>query len=147
MFRRIFISKGRKGNVIVETALVSIVFFALVFGIFDIGQFLFVHQALVNRTRTAIRAGAITGESTSATVNRILYNQTTPQVDGQGNASAGYFGLTSSNVSVTKTGAGTDNARVVVTVTNFPFKMLSLYNHGNFQGTSITVTVPLGMFD
>ena len=147
MFARLFTARGRKGNVIVETALVSLVFFALVFGIFDVGQFLFVHQALVNRARGAIRSAAINGDSNSALTYRILYGQTTAKTNPDGTAASGYFGLTSSNILVTNLEPGTDNARINVTITNFPFIMLGLYKHGTFKGTSISVTAPLGMFN
>lgn len=141
--------KGRKGNVIVETAVVSIVFFALIFGIFDVGQFLFVHQALVHRTRYAIRWGAINDpDNTTAIKNKILYNQSTAKTNPDGTAATGYFGLRASNVTVTTTGKDTDNYRVNVSVSNFPFVMLGLYQKGNVTaGTTINVSVPLGLFN
>ena len=140
--------KGRKGNAIIESALISLVFFLLLFGIFDFGQFLFVHQALVHRARTAIRWGAINdADNTTAIQNKILYNQSTAKVDAEGNAEAGYFGLTASNVTVTTTGKNTNDYRVNVQITNFPFVMLSPYVAGKYQGTSINVTVPLGLFN
>ena len=148
MFTGMFTRKGRKGNVIVETAVVSLVFFLLVFGIFDFGQFLFVHQALVHRARLAIRWGAINdADNTTAIQNRILYNQATAKTDAEGNAATGYFGLTPSNVTVTTTGKNTDNYRVNVRITNFPFVMLSPYMAGNKTGGSINITVPLGLFN
>ena len=140
--------KGRKGNAMVEAALVSLVFFLLVLGIFDFGQFLFVHQALVHRARTAIRAGAIYSDSSTAIKNRILYNQSTAKLDSDGNAKAGYFGLTANDIVVYQLDSGTDSARVNVQITSFPFVMLSGYAvPGPKRGKAITVTVPLGMFN
>ena len=140
---------GRKGNVIVETAVVSLVFFLLVFGIFDFGQFLFVHQALVHRIRHAVRAGAISDASDhTAIINRILYDQSTAKTDANGNAAKGYFGLTSSNITVADPEKNTDSYRLNVEVKNFPFIMLSPYMAGSkLSSGSIKVTVPLGLFN
>jgi Flp pilus assembly protein TadG len=139
----------RKGNAILESAFVSLVFFMLVFGIFDFGQFLFVHQALVHRARQAIRYGAIeNADNTTAIKNRILYGQTTEKMTADGVPATGYFGLTPSMVTVTTSGKNTDNYRVNVTITNFPFTMLSPFVAGSkTSGTPIYVTVPLGLFD
>src|ERR1700688_3256521 len=89
------------GSVIVETALIFLVFACLLLGAFDFGQFLFVHQALVERARYAARWGAITDPTDSVSItNMLLYNSAT----GSG---TGYFNLTSANVFVTNPGVGT----------------------------------------
>lgn len=147
-FKRIFTRRGRKGNVIVETALVSIVFFTLLFGILDIGQFLFIHHALVQRARNSIRWGAINNiDDTAAIQNKILYNQSTTQKDAKGNAVAGYFGLTATDVTVTTTGKGTDNYQVQVTINSFPFKVFGIAGHGTYKGTPISMSVPVGLYN
>ncbi len=88
---------------IVETALIFLVFACLLLGAFDFGQFLFVHQALVERARYAARWGAISDPTNATSItNMVLYNSPT----GSG---TGYFNLTSANVFVTSPGAGTDN--------------------------------------
>jgi len=142
--------KGRKGNVLVETALVSIVFFALVFAIFDVGQFLFVHQALEHRVRYAVRWGSINSiTNTDAIKYKILYNQSTAQLNPDGTAKTGYFGLTASNVTVTNPGISTDDYRVHVTIDSFPCVMLGLYQKGKVtSGTkAINISVPVGLFN
>src|SRR5665213_1371339 len=91
------------GNVIVETALVFLVFACLLLGAFDFGQFLFIHQALVERARYAASWGAISDPTNATAItNMVLYNSPT----GSG---PGYFNLTAANVLVTNPGAGTDN--------------------------------------
>jgi Flp pilus assembly protein TadG len=148
MFKRMFTRERRKGNVLVETAFVAIVFFALVFGILDVGQFLYVHHALVQRARYAIRWGAINDpDSTDVIKNKILYNQSTAKTNPNGTAATGYFGLTASNVTVTTSGKDTDNYRVNVTITHVPFRMMSVYKSGSFNGGSVNVSVPLGLFN
>jgi hypothetical protein len=44
-----------KGNVLVESALIFLMFFSMLIGVFDFGQFLFIHQSLVERVRSAAR--------------------------------------------------------------------------------------------
>ena len=47
----------------VEFALIFLIYFSLLLGTFDFGQFLFIHQALVERARWAARWGMISGNS------------------------------------------------------------------------------------
>ena len=51
--------KGRQGSVIIESALIFVVFAGMLIGAMDFAQFLFIHQALVERARYAARWGAI----------------------------------------------------------------------------------------
>ncbi|HUQ93562.1 MAG TPA: TadE/TadG family type IV pilus assembly protein [Bryobacteraceae bacterium] len=133
-------SKRSKGSALLETALIFMVFAGMLIGIFDFGQFLFVHQALVERARSAARWGAI-HEPTNPTAiqNMVLYNQPTS------NASPTYFSLTPDMVQVSSPGSGTDNYRVVVLITNYPYAVLSPYISGTYYGPNITVSVPLGL--
>src|SRR5437870_2818707 len=86
-----------KGAVFVEAGFVFIIFAFMLMGAFDFGQFLFIHQALVERSRSAARWGAVTNPTdTTAIQNMVIYNQTTVSVG----VSSGIFGLTSSMVSV-----------------------------------------------
>jgi Flp pilus assembly protein TadG len=103
------------GSVILETALIFLVFACLLLGAFDFGQFLFVHQALVERARYAARWGAITDPTDSTSItNMVLYNSAT----GSG---TGYFNLTSDNVFVTNPGAGTDNYVLNVRLSGYKY--------------------------
>ena len=146
--------KRSRGNAIVESALAFIVFFTLLLGAFDFGQFLFVHQALTERARYAARWGAINDPSdTTSTMNMVLYSSST-----QPSGATGYFGLTSCTTGgspATQTGgvcvnyydSGTDNARVVVDIVNYQYTMLSPYIGGTYSGPSIEVTVPIGQLN
>lgn len=92
-----------KGSVLVETALIFIAFFVMLIGAFDFGQFLFVHQALVERARYAARWGAINDPTDSTSItNMVLYNQgATPPL-----GTVSYFNLTAANVTVTNPDSG-----------------------------------------
>jgi len=89
----------RRGQSLVEAALVLLVFFAMLLGVIDCGQVLYAHQALVERVREAVRWGSVhrfdgTGDQVA---NLILYNQ----VEEPRAAAAGFLGLTRANVQIT----------------------------------------------
>ena len=133
--------KKSGGSVIVETALIFLVFACLLLGAFDFGQFLFVHQALVERARYAARWGAISDPTNSTAItNMVLYNAPT----GSG---TGYFNLTSANVFVTNPGVGTDNYVLNVQLSGYKYTRVSPYIAGSYTGPQINVSVPLGIFN
>jgi Flp pilus assembly protein TadG len=141
--------KASSGNVMIEAALIFIIFFSMLIGTFDFGQFLFIHQALVERARSAVRWGAINDATSDQITNMILYNQSTNP-----GSTAGYFNMASSNISVTKT---TDSIcmvqdasvyptlykRVSVQIHNYSYVMLSPYITGTYNGPNITVAAPI----
>ena len=136
--------RNSKGSVMVETAIIFVAFVFMLVGIFDFGQFLFVHQALVERARSAARWGAVNDPTnTTSITNMVLYNQsTTPQT-----GTPTYFNLSSSNVSVTNPGSGTNDYRLTIQISGYSYLVLSPYIAGTYIGIPVTVSVPLGIFD
>jgi Flp pilus assembly protein TadG len=137
--------RGRtsKGSVFIETALIFIVFAGMLIGAFDFGQFLFIHQALVERARYAARWGAINDPTDSASItNMVLYYQATTPPSG-----TPYFNLTASNVTVTNPDSGTDNYRLNIQISGYSYTILSPYIGGNYTGPPVTVSVPLGLYN
>lgn len=135
--------KSTRGSVTVEMALIGVMFFVMLLAIADFGQFLFIQQALVERARAAARWGAANDPSnTSAIQNVALYSQSTAPSGG-----TPLFGLTPSMVSVSTADAGTDNYRLVVQISGYSYHVLSPYLASRYKGPSITVTVPLGLYD
>jgi len=133
-----------KGNVLVESALIFLMFFSMLIGVFDFGQFLFIHQSLVERVRSAARWGAINNPGDSAAItNMVLYNQAATPAAG----TAGYFSLNAGNVLVTTPGSGTDNYRLTLLVSGYSYSIFSLNIAGSYVGPAITVSVPLGLFN
>ena len=133
--------RGNRGSTMLELALIFLVFFSLLMGTFDFGQFLFVHQALVERARWAARWGMTNNTATTAEIkNMVIYGQSTT-------GSNGYFGLSDSMVTVTASNANTNSWCISVLISNYPYKMLSPYISGNYNGPNINVTVPLGLYD
>lgn len=136
--------RATKGSVIVETALIFLVFAIMLLGAFDFGQFLFIHQSLVERARYAARWGAINDPTDSASItNMVLYNQTTSPNQSTGS----YFNLTAENVSVTNPGSGTDEYRLTLIISGYSYTVLSPYIAGRYTGPRITVSVPLGLYN
>jgi len=141
------------GHVIIETAFILVVFFCLLLGTFDFGQFLFVHQALVERARMAARWGTACSTQTSCPTtdqitNMVLYDQST----NPGGGATGYFNLTSSMVTVsetTDTDCFTSGAepslynRLIVQIHDYPYIMISPYSAGSYNGPNITIGEPI----
>jgi Flp pilus assembly protein TadG len=134
--------KHSKGAVFLETGLIFVVFVFMLMGAFDFAQFLFIHQALVDRARSAARWGALSDPTnTSAIQNMVLYNQTTAPAG----ASSGIFGLTSDMVQVsTQDTSSSDNYRLTVLITNYPYQLISPIIGGTYTGPNITISFPLG---
>jgi Flp pilus assembly protein TadG len=133
--------KRRRGSAFVETAFVFTSFAFMLIGAFDFGQFLFIHQALVERARNAARWGIVNNPTDHTSIqNMVLYNQPTVP-SGQ---ASGYFGLTSNMVRVSDPGSGTNDYRLVVFITNYPYTILSPYIGGTYTGPNITVSSPIG---
>ena len=116
----------------------------------DFGQFLFIHQALTERARSAARWGAINDPSNSSSiVNMVLYNQATnPAGTAAGlDPVPGYLNLSSSNVTVSNPNMGADNARLIVIVSGYRYSVISPYIAGSYTGPAVTVVVPLGSYN
>ena len=134
--------KQSRGAVLIETGLILIAFMFMLMGAFDFAQFFFVHQAIVDRARTAARWGAVTDPTNSSAIqNMVLYNQTTAPAG----ATSGLFGLTADEVSVSTQGSGTDDYRLIVTIANYPVQMISPFIAGTHMGAYIRISIPLGL--
>ena len=131
--------KRQRGNGLVETSLVFLVFVPMVIGTIDCAQFLYVHQALVERARGAARYGLVNNPTDSTSIqNMVLYNQASAP-----SGTSGYFGLTSSMVDVSNPGTGSDH-RIVINIHDYPFTVLSPYIAGTHNGPNILIVVPVG---
>jgi len=116
----------------------------MLLGAFDFAQFLFVHQALVERTRSSVRWGAIHSLTDTAQVkNMVLYNQATAPDLGK----SPYLGLKPENVTITTPDAGTDDYRMVVEVSNYKYNVLSPFVAGVFTAPKIVASAPIGLIE
>ena len=93
---------------------------------------------LLERARAAVRYGVTQSPiSTDAVQNMVLYGATT----GSG---SGVFGLQSSMVTVTTSGAGTDDYLLKVKVSNYPYTVFSPWIAGSYTGPDIMAEQALG---
>jgi len=119
--------KNQRGQALVESVLIMLIFVPALIGIMDFGQFLYFHQTLSDRTRAAARYGAVHAFDATAIANVAMYNDPAGSAKG---ATVVLPYLQSSNsandayVSATLSDAGTENARVRVTITNYPYNFI-----------------------
>jgi len=130
----------RRGQSMVESALVLMTLIAVVSAILDFGQVLFLHQGLVNRTRAAARYGAVHWTDLNAVRNIVLYNS--PAAPDPAPAK-GFLGLTSSNVVVTRQNIDSNEERIVVRIQNYPFRFFTPWLSGLYRGREIVATAPV----
>jgi len=127
---------NKKGQSLVESALTLGVFFALVVGLLDVGQMLFVHQTLVERARESVRWGAVHRFDAAAMQNLVLYGNATPAA-----SDTPFWGLKRSNVSVSNPDcevASNSDCRVKVVVSGYSYPLLS----SAFTGGTIEASLP-----
>jgi len=110
---------NRRGQSMVESTFVLLVFFSLLLGVIDCGQVLFAHQSLVERVRSAVRWGVVNPwNGGDAIVNRVLYNQSEML---RGNVPA-FLGLHPENILVRHQAATSerpDDETLSVTIVNY----------------------------
>jgi Flp pilus assembly protein TadG len=129
--------RNQRGSAMVESSLIMMVLFAIVIGIFDVAQVMYVHQGITERVRAALRYGTVNSYNESAIRNVVLYGQTAAPTGAQPS-----FGLTAGNVSVSRLGNNTSADRIVITVTNYSYEFLSPWIAGARTGTPITNSLP-----
>jgi len=131
-------ARATRGQSLVESALVALVFLVTLIGVFDLGQIFFIHQTFVERVRNAARYGVVNTFNEAAFKNMVLYNQTTVP-EGK---TSGLFGLTADQVSVSELASGTTEHRIVVAITSYPYRFFSPLIAGVFSGHTITISLP-----
>ena len=113
--------RGRRerGQALVESVLTLTAFVVIFLGMIEMGEILYIHQTLAERTRSAVRWGAVNAwDDTNSPVqitNVVLYGTPTAPDDPHG-----IFGLSSSNVVVTRPQPDFSSAdRIVVKVSGY----------------------------
>lgn len=123
--------RSEHGAAMVEFAIVAPLLFMLVFGIIDFGRALFVFNNLTNAAREGARLGAtrIDPAPTTAAVQTAMRARIATYVNGGMNGTpTGYtVGIVANTQSVT------------VTISNFPFQMLTPFANTVFRGRAITM--------
>jgi len=135
--RRATARRRERGSTMVESALVVLTFLVLLIGIVDIGQFLFIHESLVERVRSGLRTGVITYDPT-AIRNIVLYGTSTPAT-----GAVPSFNLTASMVTVSRQDNNAPGDRVTITVANYPVDFFTPFIAGRVTGRSIVAFQPM----
>ena len=140
-------SRRQRGQALVESVLTLTAFLAIFLGMIEVGEILYIHQTLVERTRSAVRWGAVNAwdgtDSPTEITNMVLYGTATPS-----SSSMPIFGLTANNVTVTRPQPDYSAAdRIVVAVsgytltffTNAIVQMSGGSHSSNAQFTGLTI--------
>jgi hypothetical protein len=116
---------GERGQSLVESTFVLLIFLAMLLGVMDCGQVLFAHQSLVERVNLAVRWGVVHAwEGPDPVRNMVLYNQTEEPLA----ATPGYLGLKPENVVVNyqpPTVERPDDETLSVSIVNFETHLFS----------------------
>ena len=117
--------RRERGQALVESVLTLTAFLFIFMGMLEIGEILFIHTTLAERTRSAVRWGAVTAwdntNSPTQIANMVLYGTPTPSA-----GSTPIFGLTASNVTVSRPQPDYSSAdRIVVTVSGYTLTFLT----------------------
>jgi len=131
----------RGAAALLEGALVLGTLLTMILFVVEMGRMLVFQQMFTERAREGARSAAVSTYSTTTVQNYVLYNSGTAP---SGNP-PGFFGLTSSEVSVQRLGtAGNWDDRIQVTISNYPmFDFVPLLKH-TYTVPPITVTIPVG---
>jgi Flp pilus assembly protein TadG len=130
--------KNQRGQALVESGLVMLVFLPVFIGIMDFGQFLYLNQTLWERTRVAARYGSTTTYTDGSNiVNMAIYNDPAGSANGATPTLSNLQGTDSSaDGYVTATLGAVDadgTRRVVVTVTHYPYNFLLMPSKLNYR--------------
>jgi hypothetical protein len=132
--------KRQRGAEMIESALVLVVFTLVCVGIMDVGQFLYLQQALTENVRSVARRSVVSASITSDEVVNLIVYGTLERPDGLSN---GKFGLSPSNVSATIADRNTNEQRLVVVVHNLPIPTVSPWFGASLKNLPVRITVPL----
>jgi len=131
--------KKQRGQAFIESALIMLIFVPVLVGIADFGQVIYFHASLTERARAAARYGAVhTYTDGSAIQNVAVYNDPSPATGTAGLVPY----LTTSLVTATLNDAGTDSARITVTITNYPFNFISGFMSQSTWYKTVITTEP-----
>ena len=131
---------SRRGQAMIESALIMMIFLPVLIGIADFGQFLYFHQTLTDRARAAARYGAVRAYTGSGIHVRkyAMYNDGDP-ADG---AIPVLPNMNLGMITASLDDSGTDSARITVTISNYPFSFLSPFMSKDTQYRTVIATEP-----
>jgi len=132
-----FRSRGRRGNAIVEGALILTTVIFTLLGILDVGQVLLVHQALVERVRAGARFAVVNTYDADRIRNVVRFNTSTPAEGAKP-----IMGLESEMVAVSLLDDDTPEARIEIRIVDYPFRFLTPLIKGLYRTNRIRISIP-----
>lgn len=115
------VNRRRRGNAMVESALILSTFLFLLIGVLDLAQVLYIHQTLGERVRNVTRSAAIAEYSDDTIRNLLMYNQATAPEGVTSSA----FNLAASNIVITRQDLESAEQRLTVRVQNLNYNLYS----------------------
>lgn len=113
--------RHKRGEALVEGALVLLALISLILGIVDFGRILLLQQTFHQRVSAGARYASIHGVDTAAIANVIVFNSPT----APSGKTTGMLGLSPSNISVARLNAGDRTQdRIQVRIVNFPMTFM-----------------------
>ena len=137
--------RSQRGSALIESSLVLLTFLAMLIGIVDFGQILFTHQAMVERTRKALRWAVVhpydgTGDQIASL---IMYGQPESfEGERSGFETKGFLGVDRDNVHVAYTPGTEDDpndARLTVSIVDYEFQFFSPWIAKKFTNNQAVV--------
>ena len=123
----------RRGVTVVESALVLFLFLFVMIGIVNMGTILFTYQGLVQRVQAGARYGIVNTYDATKIKNVVVYGDP----DG---GSSGFFGITTSMITVEAEDLDNQISRVQVVIEDYPMHLFTPYVSGAFQLPQIEAT-------
>ena len=143
---------NQSGQAVVESAFVLLTFLVVFIGIVDIGQFLYFHQSLSERARAVARYAAVHGADTTIDSTKIanvaLYNDPAGAANGATpllpfvNTPGGASVAGQATITAVLNNAQTDDACVMVTISDYPYNFLSPFLSQSTWYRTIQASVP-----
>ena len=130
---------NRRGATLVETTLILLTFIVMCVGVLDLGQFLYLEQSLVERTRQVARTAVVQNYTPDQVVNAVLYGSAASPAPG----ASGYLGLSASNVSATISDPATNEKRLVIVVKDLPLRTFSPFLPRQMKSLPVRISIPL----
>ncbi len=120
---------NRKGQVLIESALATVVLVVLLVGTIDFVQVVYLHQALAEHVRSTARWAAVRPVDLKLIRDRLLF--------GGGGTRTPVLGLEPSNLAVEHLDAGTDRERLRLAIVNYQFHLLTPGLAGSFRQAEV----------
>lgn len=121
-----------------ESALVLLAFLAIIIGAMDFAQFMYYHQSLAARLTAGADWAARHEFNETSIKNFVMYNNPAPPA----NARPIIARMQASQISARLLNADTAEARVELSISNFPYTVLSPWISGTYVARTLTARMP-----